>query len=345
MGKPTRTHVRSIDVASLAGVSRSAVSRTFTPGAYVSAATREKVVKAADALGYHPNIHARSLITRRTGIVAVVAADLENPFYAVMLQNIAIGLQERGLASLLLLGDETSSDTQISQLLSYQVEAIITASAVLSSRLTDRISRTGLPVVAVNRYFPHDWITSITCDNEAAAAMMADHLVDVGCERIAFIAGKPDASSSRDREAGFLRQLGLRGARLSGREVGHYSHQGGAEATRRLLASKHRPDAIFCANDMMAFAAMDVARTEFGLRVPENVRIAGFDNSDQAAWPAHALTTFDQSLDEMIRVAIDDLADRLRRPDAKARHVKVQGSLKIRASTFSPAVPNSVDGR
>ena len=202
MSKERNHRVRSVDVAKLAGVSRSAVSRTFTPNAYVSPETREKVLKASEALGYHPNVLARSLITRRSGIVGVVSTDLDNPFYAEILQKIALSLQEHDLASLLMFGDERSTDQQISRLLSYQVDAIVVTNAVLSSELTARLSRVKLPVIAVNRYFPQDWVTSITCDNKSAAKLMANHLVAQGCKRIVFIAGKHDASSSVDREAG-----------------------------------------------------------------------------------------------------------------------------------------------
>ncbi|MEZ5834856.1 MAG: LacI family DNA-binding transcriptional regulator [Geminicoccaceae bacterium] len=199
--------MRSIDVARLAGVSRSAVSRSYTPGAYVSDETRRKVLEAAEALGYHPNALARSLITRRTGIIGIVSTDLDNPFYAALLQALSMRFQAEGLAPLLLFGDETSTDRQITQLLSYQVDALVMTNATLSSAMAARFARIDKPVVAINRYMAQEEITSITSDNHEAAGQVADHFVSLGCRRIAFLAGKPDASSSRDREAGFMRRL------------------------------------------------------------------------------------------------------------------------------------------
>jgi DNA-binding LacI/PurR family transcriptional regulator len=334
MEKDKNNRVRSIDVARLAGVSRSAVSRTFTPNAYVSPETREKVLKASDALGYHPNVLARSLITRRSGIIGVVSTDLDNPFYADILQKISIGLQNEGLASLLLFGDERSTNQQISQLLSYQVDAIMVTNAVLSSELTARLSRVKLPVIAVNRYFPQDWVTSVTCDNKTSATAMADHLVTQGCKRIVFVAGKQDASSNIDRESGFLRGLAERGIAPIALESGDYSHDGGAEAARRLLSSDVRPDGVFCANDMMALGFMDVARTRFGIRIPEDMRIAGFDNSALASWPTYELSSVDQNVDEMVRLAIDEVSRRLAGEDTNSRHIEVQGKLCLRRSTL-----------
>ncbi len=334
MGQEKSSRVRSIDVARLAGVSRSAVSRAFTSNAYVSPETREKVLRAAEVLGYHPNVLARSLITRRSGIVGVVSTDLENPFYAAILQKISVSFQNQGLASLLLFGDEHSTDQQVSQLLSYQVDAIVVTNAVLSSELTARLSLVKLPVVAVNRYFPQDWVTSITCGNKTAAASIANHLVAMGCKRIAFVAGKPGASSSVDREAGFLRGLALHGIAPVAIEVGNYSHDGGAEAAMRILSAGIRPDGVFCANDLMAFGFMDTARSKFGLRIPDDLRVAGFDNSSLASWPTYELTSVDQNIDEIVRLAVEEVMGRLNGGDSGTRHIEVPGQLCLRPSTL-----------
>ena len=326
--------VRSIDVARLAGVSRSAVSRAYTPGAYVSPETRAKVLEASEALGYHPNVLARSLITRRSGIVGVVSTDLDNPFYAEILQEIALSLQEIGLASLLMFGDERSSDAQISQLLSYQVDAIVVTNAVRSSELSARLSRVKLPVIAVNRYLPQDWVTSITCDNKSAAKAMADHLIAQGCKKIVFVAGKQDASSSIDREAGFLRALAERGIAPIAMEFGDYTHDGGAKVARKVLSSGLRPDGVFCANDMMAFGFMDVARSQFNLRIPQDIRITGFDNSPLASWPTYELSSVDQNMDEMVRLAVEEVSNRISGKETGPHHIEVAGKLCLRGSTL-----------
>lgn len=337
MGDKKENRARSVDVARLAGVSRSAVSRTFTPGAYVSDQTKTKVLHAAQALNYYPNAMARSLTTQRSGIVGVISADLQNPFYAFTLEKIGNALQEQGLAPLVLFGDETSTKAQISRILSYQIDALLVTNAVLSSALTESISRMKLPVIAINRYFPQDWITSITCDNIGAAGSVANHLLDQGCARIALVTGKADASSSRDREAGFLRALVKRGAAPIAIETGDYSHNSGVVAGRRLLERPIVPDAIFCANDLMAMGVVDVARTEFGLRIPDDLRVAGFDNSVVGSWPSYSLTTVDQNTSQMIDLAIENVLSQLRgEVERTGEHIHVQGTLIVRRST-SPA--------
>jgi DNA-binding LacI/PurR family transcriptional regulator len=331
-----KLRVRSIDVAQLAGVSRSAVSRTFTPGAYVSSETRSKVLRAAEALGYEPNALARGLITQRTGIVGIVSTDLDNPFYATLLQALGEGLQARGLAPLLLFGDQHSTDRQIAQLLSYQVDALVMTNATLSSKMAARCARSDRPVVAINRYLPHQDITSITCDNRGSAAAVADHLVALGCRRLAFVAGIPDASSSRDREQGFLRRLGQAARAVVAHETGHYTHDGGAEAARRMLALPEPPDGIFCANDLMAFGVMDAARDEFGLRLPHDLKICGFDNSSLASWSSYDLTSVDQDIPAMVEAAITRILAALAGEATGAPHLEVAGRLVVRSSTGPP---------
>lgn len=335
--------VRSVDVAQLAGVSRSAVSRAFTPGAYVSPETRAKVLRAAEALGYQPNALARGLITQRTGIVGIVSTDLDNPFYAALLQSLGEALQGRGLAPLLLFGDEHSTDRQIAQLLSYQVDALVMTNATLSSNMAARCARSDRPVVAINRYLAHHDIPSITCDNQGSAAAVADHLIAAGCQRIGFVAGLPDASSSRDREAGFLRRLGHMGRAVVAHETGHYTHDGGVEAAKRMLAAPDRPDGIFCANDLMAFGVMDAARDIFGLRVPHDLKVCGFDNSSLAAWSSYDLTSVDQDTPAMIEAALSTLLAALAGEATRTLHLEVPGRLVRRSSTAGPDGP--IDSR
>jgi DNA-binding LacI/PurR family transcriptional regulator len=333
--------VSSTDVAKLAGVSRSAVSRTFTPGAYVSAETRAAVTRAADLLGYRPNMMARSLITNRTNIVGIITTHLGNPFYATLLEGLIEALQSKGLAALTFIADETSNDEQISRLLSYQVDALVLTNTSLSSAMAMRCSQGATPVVAINRYFESEQITSVTCDNAAAGARVADLFMDKGRERIAFMAGEVDTSSSRDRERGFVHRLSERGGNLFRRVVGNYDHDEGAIAARRMLGDATLPDAIFCANDLMAFATLDVARKEYGLSIPDDLVVVGFDNSEVAEWPAYRLTSVDQNIAGMIEVAVGEIAAAISGPILRGRHLQVAGSLVERESTG--AISHTID--
>ncbi|MBY5760247.1 LacI family transcriptional regulator [Rhizobium leguminosarum] len=334
MAERRDNRVRSIDVARLAGVSRSAVSRTFTPNAYVSQETREKVLKAANALNYHPNAMARSLQTQRSGIVGIVSADLQNPYFAKILETLGSALRDTGFAPLVLFGDETSTESQVAQLLSYQVDALVTINAVTST-LTENISRMKVPVVAVNRSFRNDWVTSITCDNQHAAELVGNHLLDQGCTRIGLVTGNSDAASGTDRETGFLRALAKRGVAPVAIENGDYTHDSGVFIARKMLRSSAKFDAIFCCNDLMAIGFMDVGRGEFGLRIPDDLLVAGFDNSVVGSWKSYSLTSVDQNVEQMVELAVNSIQRALREEGNEAgQFFEVQGKLVVRESTL-----------
>jgi DNA-binding LacI/PurR family transcriptional regulator len=332
----------SAEVARLAGVSRSAVSRTFTPGAYVSAETRSKVLAAAEMLGYRPNAIARSLSTRQSKLVGIAASNLDNPFYAQMLAILSKLLQQRGFGILLLVAEPAEIDGLIRQMLSYQVDGVILPAATLGSKIAIDLQRFGRPVVLVNRYLAHDVISSVSGDNIGGGARVADLFAQAGRRRIAFLAGQPDTSSSRDRGRGFREQLASYGIGVYAEDAGQYAHREGAAAARRLLSRTPHPDAIFCANDSMALAALEVARTEFNLRVPEDVAVVGYDNSAAASWPFYELTSVDQNLPQMAQIAVDLLVSKIEGKSAGIDHMVVPATLVERATTPATAVPPDV---
>ena len=306
---PPRPRVTSIDVARHAGVSQSAVSRALTPGSTgVSEALRARVRASAEALGYRPNAMARALITRRSRIVALLFSYLDNPFYALALDRLCAGLQAEGYHALVFLQPDTAQevDRTVSELLDYRVDGIITASVELSSRLSDECHAFGIPIVMFNRLKDDPRLSSVTCDNVAGGRMAAAHLLGLGRTRIALLAGWEAASTNRDREFGFTAELAARGAALVARAVGHFDLDRAAEATRALfeVPAPRRPDALFVANDYMAFRSLSILRHELGLGVPADVAVIGFDDVPLAAAPEYALTTLRQPIRLMVAHAI-----------------------------------------
>jgi DNA-binding LacI/PurR family transcriptional regulator len=194
----------SFDVARLAGVSQSAVSRTFTPGASVSAGTAEKVRRAADALGYRPNILARSLITGRTRIVGLVVAYLHNQFYPEAVERLSNALQERGFHLLVFTAgnDDAVTDRVMEELLDYRVDGLILASTSISNRLAARCRTAGIPVVLFNRHQDDPSLSHVVSDNIAGGAKVADHFVAGGHTRIGHVAGWAGSTTGRDRAKG-----------------------------------------------------------------------------------------------------------------------------------------------
>jgi DNA-binding LacI/PurR family transcriptional regulator len=327
--------VTSLEVAALAGVSQSAVSRVFTPGSSVSKKTAEKVRAAAEQLGYRPNVLARSLKSGKSRIIGLVVAYLENYFYPEMVERLSADLQKEGYHVLIFLAPVASAnvDQIVRELMDYQVDGIVLASVAMSSDLAARCKATGLPVVLFNRRHTDPSLSSVTTDNFAGGRAMADYLCSLGHQRIAYIAGFSGASTQIDREAGFVAGLADHGQTLFARAEGNFDHAAAQAAARDLFARPNRPDAVFVANDHMAFAVMDVLRFELGLRVPEDVSVAGFDDVPPAAWPAYNLTTYRQHADQMVAETVALLMFSINAGEAEPRQIVLPGALKIRGST------------
>lgn len=328
--------VTSEDVARLAEVSQSAVSRTFTPGASVSKKTRERVLKAARELGYRPNALARAMISGRSRLVALLVAYLDNQFYPIVIEKLTRALQVRNYQVLLFMTDPGRQDEMVLKMLQYQVEGIVMASATLSSGLARECAETGIPVVLFNRSVPTSPASSVTSDNIGGGLLLARLLAAAGHERIAFIAGTEDTSTSRDREAGFRRGLAEAGRSIWRRAVGDYDFSTAAQAVRDICADGKRPDAIFVANDHMAFSVIDVIRNELGLRVPEDVSVVGYDDVPEAGWGGYALTTVRQRADAMVDETIGILMQQIESREVVRRSVVVPAELVLRASARLP---------
>jgi len=336
--RSTRIPVTAHDVARLAGVSQSAVSRAFTPGASSSAAMRERVLQAAAALGYRPNLIARSLITRRTGMVGVAVGSLANHLYPGMLEALANRLQAEGYRILLFTAPrDGNADPELEQIMRYQVDALVLAATTVSSRLADECRAAGIPVVLFNRTSRSTASSSVTGANRDGARAIGEFIADGGHRRPAFLAGDPNASTNRERERGFREACAAHGLPEPIVEVGGFSETGAWKAMTSLLSRTDRPDAVFCASDQMAITAMDVARSNFGLRVPEDISIVGFDDAPPSAWPGYALTTYAQPVLSMVDATVALILERLADPEAPPRRVIIPGRLVIRASCRLPA--------
>lgn len=330
------------DVARLAKVSQSAVSRTFTPGASVSEQTRVRVTEAARELGYRPNAMARTLITGRSRIVALVMSYLENQFYPLVIEKLSQQLQQHGYHVLMFISDKDGLDTVLTEILQYQVDGIVMASTTLSLDLAKSCADSGVPVVLFNRVpdvsgSTRQTSSTVTSDNYRGGHLVGELLLARGHQRIAFLAGLENSSTSIERERGFNDALREAGTQSCARAVGHYQFQGAQEATRALFKGTHQPDAVFVANDHMAIAALDVLRIELKLRVPQDVSVVGFDDVPQAAWGAYSLTTVVQSVEQMVGATVELLLQQIE-DGGTPRNVVVPCRL-IERQSVRPAPP------
>lgn len=326
------------DVAAAAGVSRSAVSRTFTAGASASADTRARVQAAAEALRYRPNLVARSLTTQRSNVVAIGTARLDNGFNAELLQAIALRLDAAGLRPMLFpTAGDLDGDPPIDAVLRHRVDAVMLLATPLSSHFAEACAAAGVPLVQVNRTSRSATVSTVSGDNVGGARAVAEFLLAGGHARFAFMAGIEDSSTSRDRERGYGARL--REARLPAplRAVGHYDAAHAVQAMRDLLRGPARPDAVFCANDHMAAVALDVARREFGLTVGRDLSVVGFDDATVAGLSGIELTTFSQPFDLMAKDAVEALIGLMRDPSLPAIRRVVAGRLVVRRSARLPS--------
>ncbi|WP_412066324.1 LacI family DNA-binding transcriptional regulator [Rhizobium sp. SYY.PMSO] len=335
--------VTSGQVAKLAKVSQSAVSRAFSPGASISDDVRKRVLDAAEQLGYRPNALAKAVNTGRSRLIAVLVTYLDNHFYPVVLETLSRALQARGYQILLFMTDRGNQDEVIQKVLTYRVEGIVMASADMSSTLAQQCVDTGIPVVLFNRYVPNSLSSSVVTDNFEGARKLTRLLIDAGHQNIAFIAGAEDSSTNKDREAGFLAEMSEAGMPVHLREVGSYTMEGAEEATRRLFAARGRPDAIFVANDHMAFGVIDVLRDDLGLKVPEDISVVGFDDVPEAGWKGYRLTTVRQPVEPMVRATVDILMEQISSNSVETRAIIVPSQVIVRRSCrLAPFVREAV---
>lgn len=336
--RPRQAPSTSYDVAKIAGVSRSAVSRTFTVGASVSAKTRAKVLKAAQTLNYRPNIFARSLKTKQSFIIGLAVSNLDNQYYPNLVQRFSEEFARIGYRLLLFVTHgSTGADPVIDELLKFHVDALILASSSVSTKLAQACRIAGVPVLMFNNVDPQSDVTSISTDNELGGRMIADYLVAAEHRCFGYIAGFNEDSSSYERERGFTQQLRKHGFAAPARATGFFTFQGATRATRTLLNLPEPPDALFCNNDHMALAALEVARYEFGLEPGRHISIVGFDDVEVANWRAYRLTTYAQPLETMVDRTVELIRSAIDRELPPQLHEQIAGHMVVRDSARRPA--------
>lgn len=303
------------DVAALAGVSVASVSRVVNNSRAVQPATRERVERAARELGYVPNEAARSLKLARSKLLACVIPDVTNPFFPELVRGIEDIAIAEGYGTLLCNTDDDSQKEAdyLDLLAQRRVDGLL----LIPSRdeepppgLTQLVDQ-GSPVVVIDRFLDGFDGDSIVVDNRRGGILAAEHLIGLGHARIAIINRLPDTSSARLRQEGYeeaLASTGLLDRALV--ELGSYTFDFGRDAARRLLTTDgEAPTAILAGSDVLAIAALQVAH-ELDLDVPRDVSIVGFDRIAMSQLMSPPLTTVEQPIYEMARLAADLLLER-----------------------------------
>lgn len=305
------------DVAKRAGVSRSAVSRTFTEGASVSDKMRRKVKKSAVELGYSPNFLARSLTTRRTKLIGLVSNNFRNPIFLEVFDLFTIGLQDRGLRPLLVnLSDETDPENSVRMLRQYSVDGVVVASSTLPPGFAKAFRDAGVPVVhSFGRHNAAPQVHLVGIDNIECGRMAARELVARRYGSVAFLGGPKGATSTQDRLAGFAEEM----ARHPEISVSHsfadnYSFNAGRKEMLRLLDEGTTTEAFFCGDDVLSIGVLS-AIGDRGLSCPEDIGIIGLNDMEMAGWENINLTTIRQPIRQIIRSSVELIEAILEEPD------------------------------
>jgi DNA-binding LacI/PurR family transcriptional regulator len=310
--------VTSYDVALLAGVSQSAVSRCFKPGASVSKATYARVMKAAASLEYIPNAAARSLITRRSNMVAVLISNTSNLHYPEVLSALSQQIARHGKRVLLFsLLQETDVGRALADVWQYQVDGAISVASLTEAHILE-FRRRGVPLVLLNRRTPGQLAHTVTCDQVEAARTLVSRLAAAGHHQFAIIEGPTDSVISQERRRGAWQRLTELGLPAPLVVTGQYDYASGGAGLRNIIRQLGRvPDAVICASDVMAIGCLDCARHELGIDVPGQLSVAGFDAVEPSNWLSYNLTTLRQPMQPMAAAAADLLAAQINSPGAE----------------------------
>jgi DNA-binding LacI/PurR family transcriptional regulator len=319
----------------LAGVSQATVSRVFAGGTAVSEKKRKKVLEAAAKLNYALNAHARSLTTRRTRIIGIVMRNIGNPFYSAVLEIFYDRLSVLGYHILFINSEnEEVKESEIRQLIEYNVEGVIITDALLSSPASEKFNRSDIAVILFNRYSAPSKGSAVFCDNYMAAKQIATYLLETGHRKFAFISGPSTTSTTLDRLKGFRERLQQKGVHDLIIEAGDYTYENGFRSAQELVTRHSDIDCMFCGNDIIALGAMDGLKI-FGYHVPDDISIVGFDNIRMSAWPSYSLTTWEQPLEEMVDATVKILMEEIKHKAAKPKVKLMKGKMIIRNSVKS----------
>lgn len=328
--KPT-----SSDVAAAAGVSKWTVIRAFEPGASIAEKSRARVLEEAAKLGYRPNLLARSLVTKTTNLVAVMVDDFANPYKLPVMELLTLALQAEGMAAILInINQRLHHLDALLDVAQRQVDAVILlGTAFRDKTLKDRATLdTSPPLYVLARESTIESIPFVNCDAATSMMEIGTHLWERGYRRPGYMSGPRTLSTALGRGqhfADFWRQHDVQD--VPELPVGSYDPQDAGNALRAYLDStpvEDRIDVLMCENDAIAIGAIDVARYEFGLKVPEELAFVGYDGSTLAAALAYNLTTYEQPMEQMVNTLIDMLKGRI-----EPKSITLPGRLIIRGST------------
>jgi DNA-binding LacI/PurR family transcriptional regulator len=319
------------DIAKVAGVSPSTVSRALSDHPRISLETKERIRRLATEMDYSPSAVARSLVTQRTSIIGLAVAWVSDPFLAQVVRGIEDTALEHGYTVILssFYGEPDREKEVLSTFRERRVDGIIVESSCFDTYPRSLLSQFGLPIVLINR---PEYIYSVSTDNLHGGRLATEYLLDLGHSRIGYIAAERGRRTNSDRLEAYKEALQRRGIAFDPDLVVHGDGyvRGGKETMSRLLALPSPPTAVFCYNDLTAIGAALAVR-EAGLRVPDDISLVGFDDIELAPYSHPPLTTVRQPVYELGHRAME-IVLALMADGQEATSVMLKGELVVRQS-------------
>jgi len=338
-----KRNATSADVALLAGVSQSTVSRSFDPRSRISEKTRHRVFEAAKELGYQVNKAAQTMIKQRSDLVGLVTAGLADPFRSEFLNSLIIEIQHRGLRPMVIdVTEPETIDSSLQSLVQYQLSGVIVTSGTPSEMVGQEFLNRGTPVVLVNRADQLIDADVVNIDNHGGGALAANALLAAGCRHLAVVQSKARSYSSLVRAEGFWQalesQINCGAVTVTELHSNGGDYDAGFEIAEQLLALQPRPDGIFFCMDHIACGFIDGAREQFGISIPTDIAVVGFDDIRLAAYKSYDLTTVRQCPKKMSEAVVNALLQRLDHPESKPGHQTVAVELVFRNTLKASSV-------
>jgi DNA-binding LacI/PurR family transcriptional regulator len=332
-----RSSVTAEDVAKLAGVSRAAVSRTFSNNGSVAQKTREKILKAANELGYQVNFLEQGLNRKRSQLIGVVVAHLSDPFRSSLLEGLLCEIQRKGYQALVTeVQNDEELEMTIRRFTQFRVSGVIVTSGQPPTELVKECVLHSIPVVGINRYMDIPDVDFVCSNNNMAALLVSKQLIQSGCSRVGWLNYKNSTWSGVNR-GHIFRRIMLEDNKFDGSdfldiltEVDGY--EGGRKAAHDFCAKGKKVDGIFCANAQLACGFLDGMR-EQGFNAPKDFHIIGFDNTLQTAQYSYRLTTVHQDVEKIAQRVLHHLETRGQDPMIPQRFEEISVKLIMRETS------------
>ena len=324
------------EIAKMAKVSHTTVARVLSNDQRVREETKNRILSLVNKLGYKPDARVRHLVLKRSNLIGLVVADISNPFYAELARGIEDKAHQEGYNVIFCSTDNKPErmETYVHLMIDVGVDGFIFTSARLREPLIEKLIAERLPLVLVNRKLSGEAFNYVVLNNVKGAYEVTKHLINLGYRKIAIIDGPSNVSTGLDRLRGYQRALKDHQIPLNPDYIIHgpFARVTGYDGARRLLEMENRPEAIFGGSDYIAMGVIDAVE-EMGLRVPEDVGLVGFDDTEFASNQRIRLTTVSQNKYDMGNLGVQILIDLIERKNTNYTHkVILEPELIIRES-------------